>query len=112
MLLSLQTITLKEATLRPCLVGNVRDSMPFIMPPTNVIQVRARSVHSEGRTQRNLSNFNEIIRLQLHESPFKRLPCDDIPDQPILVYKYLKDDFLSLVKRGISMRTRKQILRH
>lgn len=58
------------------------------------------------------SNFNEIIRLQLHESPFKRLPCDDIPDQPILVYKYLKDDFLSLVKRGISMRTRKQILRH
>ena len=57
------------------------------------------------------SNFNETIRPQLHESPFIRLPCDDIPNQQILVYKYLKDDFLSLVKRGISMRARKQILK-
>ncbi|OBT74544.1 hypothetical protein VF21_07538 [Pseudogymnoascus sp. 05NY08] len=58
-----------------------------------------------------LSNFNEKIRPQLRESPYIRLPCDTIPDQRVFVYKYLTDDFLSLVKKQISMRARKRILR-
>ncbi|KFY43408.1 hypothetical protein V494_02007 [Pseudogymnoascus sp. VKM F-4513 (FW-928)] len=57
------------------------------------------------------SNFNERIRPQLHESLNIRLPLDTIPDQRIFVYKCLTDDFLSLVRKQISMQSRKRILR-
>ncbi|KAL2369381.1 hypothetical protein RJ035_003549 [Blastomyces gilchristii] len=57
------------------------------------------------------SNFNEDIRPRLRESPFLRLPHDTIPDQRIFVYKYMDDDFLSLVRKQISMQARKQILK-
>ncbi|KAE8162678.1 putative calcium/calmodulin dependent protein kinase [Aspergillus tamarii] len=56
-------------------------------------------------------NFNENIRPRLHQSPYIRMPCDTIPGQRIFVYRYMTDDFLSLVKRGISIRARKQILK-
>ncbi|PWY89494.1 putative calcium/calmodulin dependent protein kinase [Aspergillus sclerotioniger CBS 115572] len=56
-------------------------------------------------------NFHERIQPQLPESPHIRSPCDTIPGQRILVYKYLTDDFLDLVKKGISLPTRKQILK-
>jgi hypothetical protein len=36
---------------------------------------------------------------------------DTIPDQCIFVYKYLNDDFSSLVRRQIPMRARKEILK-
>ncbi|RFU28457.1 hypothetical protein B7463_g7894, partial [Scytalidium lignicola] len=58
-----------------------------------------------------LSGFNEKIRPQLHESPYIRLPWDIILGQRILVYKYLTDDFLHLVRKQIPMRARKQILK-
>ncbi|KFY25144.1 hypothetical protein V493_04808 [Pseudogymnoascus sp. VKM F-4281 (FW-2241)] len=57
-----------------------------------------------------LANFNEKIRPQLPESPYIRIPWDTIPDQRIVVYKYLTDDFLSLIRKQISMRARKRIL--
>ncbi|KAL3469051.1 putative calcium/calmodulin dependent protein kinase [Aspergillus californicus] len=56
-------------------------------------------------------NFNQIIRPQLHESPYIRLPRDTIPGQRILVYKYLSHDFLTLVREDISFQARKQILK-
>ncbi|KAJ5216913.1 calcium/calmodulin dependent protein kinase, partial [Penicillium chermesinum] len=56
-------------------------------------------------------NFNENIRPRLRQSPHIRLPCDTIPGQRIFVYKYTTDGFLGLVRRGISMRARKQILK-
>ncbi|OAX78472.1 serine/threonine protein kinase [Emergomyces africanus] len=57
------------------------------------------------------SSFNEDIRPRLRESPFLRLPHDTIPDQRIFVYKYMDDDFLSLVRNHISIQARKQILK-
>ncbi|KAE8153147.1 putative calcium/calmodulin dependent protein kinase [Aspergillus avenaceus] len=56
-------------------------------------------------------NFNENIKPRLHHSPHIRMPCDTVPGQRIFVYRYMTDDFLSLVKRGISIRARKQILK-
>ncbi|KAE8354059.1 putative calcium/calmodulin dependent protein kinase [Aspergillus coremiiformis] len=61
--------------------------------------------------QNIFDNFTENIRPRLRQSPYIRLPCDTIPGQRIFVYKYMTDDFLSLVKRGISVRARKQILK-
>ncbi|KAK0112935.1 hypothetical protein ONS95_014653 [Cadophora gregata] len=57
------------------------------------------------------SAFNENIRLRLPRSPRIRLPLDTIPEQRIFVYKYLNDDFLSLVRKRISVRARKEILK-
>ncbi|KAB8216258.1 putative calcium/calmodulin dependent protein kinase [Aspergillus novoparasiticus] len=57
------------------------------------------------------SNFNEKIRPQLVESPYIRLPWDNIPDERILAYRYLTDDFLNLVREGIPIYARKQILK-
>ncbi|KAI0908726.1 kinase domain-containing protein [Ustulina deusta] len=57
------------------------------------------------------SNFNENIQPRLHEHPNIRLPSDTIRDQRIFAYRYLTDDFLSLVKKQISLRARKQILK-
>lgn len=58
-----------------------------------------------------LSSFNEDIRPRLRESPFLRLPHDTVPDQRIFVYRYMNDDFLSLVRKQIPIRARKQILK-
>ena len=57
------------------------------------------------------SAFNENIMSQLRETPHVRLPCDNVPNQRILVYKYLTDDFLSLVREQIPMQARKQVLK-
>ncbi|OJD14002.1 serine/threonine protein kinase [Emergomyces pasteurianus Ep9510] len=57
------------------------------------------------------SSFNKDIRPRLRESPFLRLSHDTIPDQQIFVYKYMDDDFLSLVRKQIPMQARKQILK-
>ncbi|KLJ12497.1 hypothetical protein EMPG_12490 [Blastomyces silverae] len=57
------------------------------------------------------SSFNEDVQPRLCESPFLRLPHDVIPDKWIFVYKYMKDDCLSLVRKQISMQARKQILK-
>ncbi|RAK96387.1 putative calcium/calmodulin dependent protein kinase [Aspergillus ibericus CBS 121593] len=56
-------------------------------------------------------NFHERIQPQLQKSPYIRLPCDIIPGERILVYRYLNEDFLDLVKKGIALRARKQILK-
>ncbi|KAI0857386.1 kinase domain-containing protein [Xylaria cubensis] len=57
------------------------------------------------------SNFNKDIRPKLRECPHVRLPSDTIKDQHIFVYRYLTDDFLSLVRENTSLRARKQILK-
>lgn len=59
------------------------------------------------------SSFHEDIlpRLRPRPSPYLRLPCDTIPDQRILVYRYLEDDFLRLVRKAIPPRARKQVLK-
>lgn len=56
-------------------------------------------------------NFTEEIQPRLCNINHIRLPCDSTPVQRVFVYKYMTDDFLSLVKRGISTRARKQILK-
>ena len=56
------------------------------------------------------SNFEDLIQPRLRHSPHIRLPCDNIPDQCILVYKYLTDDLLSLIPRGCSTEARRQML--
>ncbi|KAK2809482.1 hypothetical protein FQN50_003750 [Emmonsiellopsis sp. PD_5] len=59
------------------------------------------------------ANFNEDIHPQLRESrsTYLRLPCDTIPDQNILVYKYFTSDFLSLVRKQVPIQARKQVLK-
>lgn len=56
-------------------------------------------------------HFNEEIRPNLRDSPFIRLPVDTIPDERIFVFRYLKEDLLSLVRKQISMHVTKKILK-
>jgi len=56
-------------------------------------------------------HFNEEIRPNLRDSPFIRLPVDTIPEERIFVFSWLKEDLLSLVRREISMQTKKHILK-
>lgn len=53
--------------------------------------------------------FSEEVRPNLRDSPFIRLPVDTIPGQRIFVFEYLKENLLSLVKRGMSKQTAKNI---
>lgn len=57
------------------------------------------------------SNFNDLIKPHLKDSPYIRLPCDSIPNQRIFVYEYMTDDLLSLIRKGVSMKARGQILK-
>ncbi|EFR05123.1 serine/threonine protein kinase [Nannizzia gypsea CBS 118893] len=57
------------------------------------------------------SSFNEDIRPRLHESPYLRLPCDTIPNKRTFAYRYMDDDLLSLVRKQVSVQTRKQVLK-
>lgn len=57
------------------------------------------------------SSFNEDIRPRLREHENLRLPSDTIPGKCIFVYKYLTDDFLSLVKQQMPMADRKHVLK-
>lgn len=58
-----------------------------------------------------LKNWNEKIRERLPNSPYLRLPVDHIPEENILVYKYLTGDFMRLVESGISLKAAKQIIK-
>lgn len=57
------------------------------------------------------SSFNEDIRPRLREHENLRLPSDTIPGKQILVYKYLTEDFLSLVKQQMLIAERKKVLK-
>ncbi|KAK5053140.1 hypothetical protein LTR84_002114 [Exophiala bonariae] len=57
------------------------------------------------------SAFNEDIGPSLPKTSYLRLPLDTIAEQRIFVYKYLTDDFLSLVSKQIPVRTAKHILK-
>lgn len=57
------------------------------------------------------SAFNEDIRPRFPQTSCIRIPQDEIPDQRVFVYEYLKDDFLEMVKDRIPMRARKEILK-
>ncbi|KAI0479965.1 kinase domain-containing protein [Xylaria cf. heliscus] len=57
------------------------------------------------------SNSNDDIRPRLREHLNIRLPSDTIRDQRIFVYRHFDDDFMSLVRKEISLRARKQILK-
>ena len=85
MLLSVQRITLREATLRPCLVSNVRDPSPLIISRIPFISGQDQFVLKDIPKD-IFSNSNEKIRPQLHESPYICLPCDVIPNRLILLY--------------------------
>ena len=57
------------------------------------------------------SHFMKDIWPRVSKSPFLRLPVDTIPNQNILVYKYLDTDFLSLVRKRAPLPARNQILK-
>lgn len=40
-----------------------------------------------------------------------RVPLDTIPDQRVFVYKYLSDDFLHLVRKGLPIEACRKVLR-
>lgn len=58
-----------------------------------------------------MSHFNEDLLPRLPECPNIRLPYDTIPNRETLVYRYLTDDFLTLVRKRPSIQARKQILK-
>lgn len=58
-----------------------------------------------------LSGFDENIKPRLDRTPYIRLPLDTIPEQRILVYKYLTDDFLNIAKKAIPIRAKRRIIR-
>ena len=60
-----------------------------------------------------LANFDERIRPRLEQnaSPLLRLPIDKISDRRTLVYKFLTDDFLVLVRQGLSRQNRRKVLK-
>nr|POE59345.1 serine/threonine-protein kinase ssn3 [Quercus suber] len=59
------------------------------------------------------SNFTEDIwpRLRHGPHPHVRLPCDTVPGQRVLVYKYFSHDFLELARTKIGLKTRSRILK-
>ena len=57
------------------------------------------------------SAFNEDIRPRLPQTSRIRVPLDEIPEQRVFVYEYLKDDFLGMVKDRIPIRARKEVLK-
>jgi serine/threonine protein kinase len=57
------------------------------------------------------NHFNEEVRPNLRDSPFIRLPVDTVSDQRILVFKYLKEDLLTLVRKKIPTDATKRILK-
>lgn len=60
-----------------------------------------------------LANFDERIRPQLEQdaSPLLRLPTDRILNRRTLVYKFLTDDFLEVVRQGLSLQNRRKVLK-
>jgi hypothetical protein len=57
------------------------------------------------------SAYETTLRQQIRESPYLRLPFEAIPQQRIHVYRWLTDDFLSLINKKIAMKWRKKILK-
>jgi serine/threonine protein kinase len=57
------------------------------------------------------THFNKDIRHNLRNNPFLRLPVDTISNQCILVFKYLEEDLLSLVRKQIPTSVTKKILK-
>jgi hypothetical protein len=55
--------------------------------------------------------FETGTRAQIKPSPHLRLPIDNIPGQRIFVYRFLNEDFLTLVKNQIPLEGRKEILK-
>jgi len=60
-----------------------------------------------------LANFDERIcpRLREHASPLLRLPVDKISDRRTLVYKFMTNDFLQLVRQRLSLQDRRRVLK-
>ncbi|KAF2207789.1 hypothetical protein CERZMDRAFT_114971 [Cercospora zeae-maydis SCOH1-5] len=58
-------------------------------------------------------NFTEDIwpRLRHPQHPNIRLPCDTIPNERVLVYRYLSHDLLELARTRIDSQTRRRILK-
>ncbi|KAI9688239.1 MAG: hypothetical protein M1822_001745 [Bathelium mastoideum] len=57
------------------------------------------------------SAFESSTRARIKESSDLRLPVDSIPNQRIFVYRFLAEDFLTLIKNQISSKGRKEILK-
>ncbi|KAI9657400.1 MAG: hypothetical protein M1821_003082 [Bathelium mastoideum] len=57
------------------------------------------------------SAFESGTRARIRESSHLRLPVDSIPNQRIFVYRFLTEDFLTLIKNEISLKGRKEILK-
>ncbi|KAL1305388.1 hypothetical protein AAFC00_002281 [Neodothiora populina] len=57
------------------------------------------------------TNSKENVQPRLPHSPHIRGPVDHIPQENILVYKYLTDDFYFLIKKQINVRVKRRILK-
>jgi hypothetical protein len=56
-------------------------------------------------------HVNEEVRPDLRDSHFIRLPVDTIPDKRVFIFRYLKEDLLSLVRKQIPMPITRRILK-
>jgi hypothetical protein len=55
--------------------------------------------------------FESGTRAQIKTSPHLRLPIDNIHGQRIFVYRFLNEDFLTLVKNQIPLEGTKEVLK-
>lgn len=58
-----------------------------------------------------LADFKRDIQPRLDQNPFIRLPCDEIPKWDVLVYEWLTDDFLKLIRKDIPSQARRTVLK-
>jgi hypothetical protein len=58
-----------------------------------------------------INHFPQEVQPKLRHNVYLRLPVDTIPDKRIFVFKYLKEDPMSLVRKQIPMYATKIILK-
>lgn len=55
--------------------------------------------------------FQTSLKLQIKETRNLRLPFDCIPNRKIFAYRYLTDDFFTLVRNKVPIKAKKEILK-
>lgn len=90
----------------------------FFVPLSSAMTIRLR-IGRSGEQDFVLKDIPENIfsayesetRAHIKPSPYLRLPVDEIPGQRIFVYSFLTEDFFTVLKTGITLQRRKEILK-
>lgn len=84
---------------------------PFSLPDADLLRSGNQRFILKDIPESIFEGFETTLRPQIKETPNLRLPHDSIPGQRIFAYRYLTDVFLTLVRRRVSIKARKEILK-